>query len=45
MAQDVHVPSAPRGGVGLSSHPLTGSRGIYTEDDDKDDDDNHEDVD
>jgi hypothetical protein len=34
--QDVHVPSAPRGGVGSSSHPPTGSRGICTEDDDED---------
>jgi hypothetical protein len=43
--QDVHVPSAPRGGVGSSSHPPTGSRGICTKDDDEDDDDDHEDVD
>jgi hypothetical protein len=41
MAQDVHVPSVARGGVGSSSHAPTGSRGICTED--KDDD--HEDVD
>jgi hypothetical protein len=40
------VPSAPRGGVGSSSHPPTWSRGICTEDDDEDDDDDdHEDVD
>jgi hypothetical protein len=38
------VPSAPRGGVGLSSHAPTGSWGICTEDED-DDDDDHEDVD
>jgi hypothetical protein len=44
-AQDVHMPSAPRGGVGSSSHPPTGSRDICTEDDDEDDDDDHEDVD
>jgi hypothetical protein len=43
-AQDVHVPSAPRGGVGSSSHAPTGSRDICTEDEDEDDDD-HEDVD
>jgi hypothetical protein len=43
---DVHVPSAPRGGIGSSSHTPTGSRGICTEDEDKDDDDeDHEDVD
>jgi hypothetical protein len=39
------VPFAPRGGVGSSSHPPIGSRGICTEDDDEDDDDDHEDVD
>jgi hypothetical protein len=43
--QDVHVPSTPRGNVGSSSHPPTGSRGICTEDDDDDDDDDHEDED
>jgi hypothetical protein len=43
MAQDVHVPSAARGGVGSCSHAPTGLRGISTEDEDEDDD--HEDVD
>jgi hypothetical protein len=37
------VPSTARGGIGLSSHAPTGSRGICTEDEDEDDD--HEDVD
>jgi hypothetical protein len=41
--QDVHVPSAARGGVGSSSHAPTGSQGICIEDEDEDDD--HEDVD
>jgi hypothetical protein len=40
------VPSAPRGGVGSSSHPPTGSRNHGTEeDDDEDDDDDDEDED
>jgi hypothetical protein len=39
------VPSAPRGGVGSSSHPPTGSQGVCTDDDDEDDDDHHEDED
>jgi hypothetical protein len=43
MAQDVHVPSAARGGVGSCSHAPTGLRGISTEDEDEDDD--HEDMD
>jgi hypothetical protein len=53
--QDMHVPSATRGGVGSSSHAPTGSRDICTiptgsrdictEDEDEDDDDDHEDVD
>jgi hypothetical protein len=42
-AQDVHVPSTTRGGVGSSSHAPTGSRGICIEDEDEDDD--HEDMD
>jgi hypothetical protein len=45
--QDVHVPFAPRGGVGSSSHTPTGSRGICTEDDDDDDEDEdqgHEEI-
>jgi hypothetical protein len=37
------MPSATRGGVGSSSHALTGSRDICTEDEDEDD--NHEDAD
>jgi hypothetical protein len=45
MVQDVHVPSAPRGGVGSSSHAPTGSRGICTKDEDEDEDDDHENVD
>jgi hypothetical protein len=45
MTQDVHVPSAPRGGVGSSSHPATGSRGVCIDDDEEDDDDDHEDED
>jgi hypothetical protein len=45
MMQDVHVPSAPRGSVGSSSHPPIWSRGICTEDNDKDNDDDHEDED
>jgi hypothetical protein len=40
-AQDVHIPSVARGGVGSSRHAPTGSRGICTEDED----DGHEDVD
>jgi hypothetical protein len=43
IAQDMHVPSAPRDAVGSSSHTPTGSRGICTKD--EDDDDDHEDVD
>jgi hypothetical protein len=39
------VPSAPRGGVGSSSHEPTGSRGVCNNDDDEDDDDDHEDED
>jgi hypothetical protein len=39
------VPSAPRGGIGLSSHPPTGSRGVCTDDDHEDDNDDHEDED
>jgi hypothetical protein len=40
------MPSAPRGGVGSSSHPPTGSRDKGTEeDDDEDDEDDHEDED
>jgi hypothetical protein len=41
------VPSTPRGGVGSSSHPPTGSRGICTEDDDddqEDEDQGHEEI-
>jgi hypothetical protein len=45
MTQDVHVPSAPRGGVGSSSHEPTGSRGACNDDDDEDDDDDHKDED
>jgi hypothetical protein len=37
------VPSVARGGVGLSSHAPTGSRGISTKDEDEDDD--HKDMD
>jgi hypothetical protein len=43
MAQDVHVLSVARGGVGSSSHAPTGSRDICTEDEDENND--HEDVD
>jgi hypothetical protein len=39
--QDVHVPSAARGGVGSSSQAPIGSRGIAYEDED----DDHEEVD
>jgi hypothetical protein len=42
-AQNVHVPSVARRGVGSSSHAPTGSRGICTEDEGEDDD--HENMD
>ena len=38
MTQDVHVSSAGRGGLGLSSQAPTGSIGIAYEDEDEDDD-------
>jgi hypothetical protein len=43
--QDVHVPSAPIGGVGLSSHEPIGLRGVCNDDDDEDDNDDQEDED
>jgi hypothetical protein len=39
------VPSAPRGGVGLSSHEPTGSREICNDEDDEDEEDDDEDED
>ena len=38
------MPSAPRGGVGSSSHPPTGSRDHGTEEDDDEDDDDDDEV-
>jgi hypothetical protein len=40
--QDVHVPSALRGGVGSSSHQPTGLRGVCNDDDDDDDDEDED---
>ena len=42
--QDVHVPSAGRGGLGSSSQVPTGSIGIAYEDEDEDEDDDEVDL-
>ena len=41
--QDVHVPSAGRGGLGSSSQAPTGSIGIAYEDEDEDEDEDKDD--